>query len=105
MRLLALCTVSLLMFASSAAHAVDLPDCSFNGIRLNGTVQIVETFADITVRVVDVFGDLYVKFVDALPVRCGEWQIVESLPDFTIKYVDSFADIDIRVVDVFPGVQ
>jgi hypothetical protein len=67
--------------------------CFFQGIKLNGKIQFVESFPDITVQVVESFPDLKVKIVDSFPNDCGEWQIVDSFPDIKVKIVESFADI------------
>jgi hypothetical protein len=78
-------------------------DCTFNGIKLNGKVKVVDAFPDIEVKVVSAFPDIKVKQVDAFPDSCGEWQFVDAFPDFTIKYVDAFPDINVQFVDAFPG--
>ena len=82
----------------------DEEECSFNGIKLNGKIQFVESFPDLTVQVVESFPDLKVKIVDSFPDDCGEWQIVDSFPDIKIKIVESFADIKIKFVESFPGI-
>ena len=69
----------------------DEEECSFNGIKLNGKIQFVESFPDLTVQVVESFPDLKVKIVD-------------SFPDIKIKIVESFADIKIKFVESFPGI-
>jgi len=79
------------------------PDCSFNGKKLYGKVQVVTSFPDIKVQVVDAFPDIKVKMVDAFPDACGKWQIVDAFPDFKIQFVTSFPDIKIKYVDAFPG--
>ena len=71
--------VLLLLFASSiiaqSDDGFDEEECSFNGIKLNGKIQFVESFPDLTVQVVESFPDLKVKIVDSFPDDCGEWQI------------------------------
>ena len=79
-------------------------ECSFNGIRLSGKIQFVESFPDLTVQVVHSFPDLEVKIVDSFADDCGEWQIVDSFPDIKVKIVESFADIKIKFVESFPGI-
>jgi hypothetical protein len=78
-------------------------DCTFNGIKLYGKVQVVEAFPDIKVQIVDAFPDLKVKVVDAFPDECGKWQFVDAFPDFKVQFVDAFPDIKIQYVDAFPG--
>jgi hypothetical protein len=100
--LIALCA------APAAADTVRLgskvgEDCSLEGKKLYGRVQVVDAFADFEVRVVDAFPDLRVQTVDAFPDSCGRWKMVDAFPDFTIKYVDAFSDFDIKRVDAFPG--
>ncbi|MEJ2104177.1 MAG: hypothetical protein P8X47_06325 [Ignavibacteriaceae bacterium] len=83
---------------------IDKDECTFNGIKLNGKFQFVESFPDLTVQVVESFPDLKVKIVDSFPNDCGEWQIVDSFPDVKVKIVESFADIKIKFVESFPGI-
>lgn len=71
-------------------------DCTYEGIRLFGRVQVVTGFADIDVQKKDALADLDVRFVNAFPDACGEWQLVDSFPDFTVRFVDSFPDITIK---------
>ncbi|MFA4852071.1 MAG: hypothetical protein WC868_05920 [Bacteroidales bacterium] len=78
-------------------------DCTFNGIKLYGKVQIVDVFPDIKVQIVDVFPDLKVQVVDVFPDECGKWQFVDVFPDFKVQFVDVFPDIKIQYVDAFPG--
>lgn len=85
------------------ANAGDLSSCSFNGIELNGEVEIVDSFPDIKVQIVDSFPDLKVEWVTSFPDDCGQWQQTTSSGDFKIQYVDSFPDIKIEIVDSFPG--
>jgi hypothetical protein len=82
----------------------DEEECSFNGIKLHGKIQFVESFPDITIKVVESFPDLKVKIVDSFPDDCGEWQIVDSFPDIKIKIVESFPDLEIKFVESFPGI-
>ncbi|HBV41616.1 MAG TPA: hypothetical protein DEB43_03090 [Desulfovibrio sp.] len=80
-------------------------DCTYEGIRLFGRVQVVTGFADINVQKKDALADLDVRFVSAFPDACGEWQLVDSFPDFTVRFVDSFPDITIKEVHAFAGVR
>ena len=79
-------------------------DCSLEGKKLYGRVQVVESFADFDVKRVEHFPDLRVQFVESFPDACGRWQLVDSFPDFKIRYVDHFPDLEIEKVDHFPGV-
>lgn len=77
--------------------------CTFKGTKLQGKVQIVQSFPDFKVQVVESFPDLKVKTVTSFPDECGKWQFVESFPDFKIQYVTSFPDFKIKFVESFPG--
>ncbi len=96
-----LCAWAVLARAGSRTVA---PDCTFEGHRLYGKIQIVEAFPDVKVRVVDGFPDLKVKMVEAFPDHCGEWKLVTAFPDTKVKFVDGFPDVKIRMVEAFPGV-
>lgn len=98
--LLVLCGTANLALASG----FDKSTCSFNGIKLYGKVQVVESFPDVKVQVVNSFPDLKVKQKTSFPDNCGEWKIVNSNADFKIKFVESFPDVKIKFVDSFPGV-
>jgi len=87
----------------SDAEASVSSSCTFNGIALHGSVQEVESFADIKVARTSSFADLNVEFVSSFASECGQWRMVSSFPDFTITYVSSFADITIKEVTSFPG--
>ncbi len=78
-------------------------DCSFEGIKLYGKVEIVTSFPDIKIQYVDAFPDIRVQFVTAFPDECGKWQKVTSFPDFKVQIVDAFPDIKVKIVDAFPG--
>ena len=80
-----------------------LANCMFNGKRLFGRVQLVNSFADLTAQVVTSFSDLRVQEVSSFPNSCGQWQLVNSFPDITIQIVNSFPDITIQIVNSFPG--
>jgi len=101
--ILSLTILNSIAFAQSEDQ-MNEEECSFNGIKLNGKIQFVESFADLTVQVVESFPDLEVKIVDSFPDDCGEWQIVDSFPDVKVKIVESFADIKIKFVESFPGI-
>ena len=87
------------------AYILSTGDCSYNGIKLYGKVQIVESFPDIKVQMVNSFPDIKVKWVDAFPNDCGEWKLVSSFPDFKIQLVDAFPDLKMQEVDAFPGMN
>jgi hypothetical protein len=95
--------ISFTSFAQSE-DGFDEQECSFNGIKLYGKIQFVESFPDVTIKVVESFPDLKVKIVDSFPDDCGEWQIVDSFPDLKVKIVESFPDIEIKFVESFPGI-
>lgn len=78
-------------------------DCTHEGIKLYGKVQVVNSFPDLKVQVVNSFPDLKVQVVNSFPDSCGEWQMVNSFPDFKIQFVNSFPDIKIQYVNSFPG--
>lgn len=80
-------------------------DCSFNGKKLYGKVQVVDSFPDIKVQIVTSFPDVKVQQVTSFPDSCGKWQFVTSFPDIKIQYVTSFPDIKIQMVTSFPGVN
>ena len=101
------CLVACLMALSfnALAGTSNVDNCSFNGIKLYGKVQIVNSFPDIKVKVVNSFPDLKVQKVNSFADSCGKWQIVDSFPDFKVKFVESFPDIEIKYVNSFPGEQ
>jgi hypothetical protein len=78
-------------------------DCTYNGMKLYGKIQFVDSFPDIKVKAVTAFPDLKVTMVDSFPNKCGEWQSVDSFPDLKVKMVDSFPDLTIQFVSSFPG--
>jgi hypothetical protein len=88
---------------TSLKSKANISDCTFNGIKLYGKVQVVNAFPDIKVQIVNAFPDLKVQVVDAFPDACGKWQMVDAFPDFKIQFVDAFPDIKIQYVDAFPG--
>lgn len=85
-------------------ESINPENCSFQGIKLYGNVQIVEHFPDIQVQVVESFPNLNVKWVKSFPDACGKWKQVEHFPDFKIQYVTSFPDVKIKTVESFPGI-
>lgn len=78
-------------------------DCTYNGIKLAGKVQVVEHFPDFKIQKTSSFPDLKVKIVNHFPNNCGEWQYVEHFPDFKVQFVDYFPDFKIQEVTSFPG--
>ena len=97
--LLLLCVFSM-AFAQERRQIIN---CTFNGVRLYGRVQVVTHNADFRVRVVNSMPDLRVKRVNSLPNRCGMWQFVDSNPDFTIQFVENAPDFTIEFVESQPG--
>lgn len=77
--------------------------CAFNGIPLQGSVEIVDVGADIDVTVVDFGADLNVQEVDFGASSCGMWQFVDFGGDFSVTFVDFGGDLDIRFVDFGAG--
>jgi hypothetical protein len=75
-------------------------DCTLNGKKLYGRVQVVTAFADFEVREGS-FPDLNVRKT-SLPTACGEWEFVNALGDFTIQWVTAFEDFTIAYSS-FPG--
>lgn len=90
--------------SSSTSDSGD-DNCVWNGIRLHGKVQFVDSFPDIKIKYVSSFGDIDVQFVSSFPDDCGQWQEVSSFPDFTVQVVDSFPDLEVRKVSSFPGMN
>lgn len=58
-------------YAVNAQSKVDA-NCTYNGIKLHGKVQIVEDFADITVKSIENFADLDVQQVPESLDACGK---------------------------------
>ena len=112
LRIVAICFILWLpqLTSSTGKHfgpetAVQLSDCRWQEIVLNGKVQFVESFPDIKIQFVESFPDIRVKYVDAFPDQCGEWKIVDAFPDFKVQVVDAFPDIKVKVVNAFPGME
>ena len=102
--LLGIATVLILVSAPTQAETGKVDSsCTYNGVSLQGKVQVVDSFPDIKVKVVSSFPDLKVEDVSSFPDSCGKWQFVDSFPDFKIQYVDAFPDIEIEFVNSFPG--
>ena len=80
-------------------------NCEWNGIKLYGKVQFVESFPDIKIQFVESFPDIKVQFVNSFPDDCGEWQEVSSFPDFKVQIVESFPDLKVQKVESFPGME
>ena len=78
--------------------------CTLDGVKLNGRVKIVDSFATFKVKKVKAFADLKVKFVDSFANKCGRWQIVDTFEDFSVEFVDAFEDFSI-IESEFPGVR
>ena len=96
--------LTLLFFLSSTALASGIgSDCTLNGKKLYGKVEVVSSFPDFKVEVVQSFPDLKVEKKNSFADDCGEWEFVESFPDFTIEYVTSFPDFKVEFVNSFPG--
>jgi hypothetical protein len=96
--------LSTTLFSQSDKNDLNKDNCTLKGFPLNGKIQFVDSFPDITVQVVESFPDLKVEIVNSFPDDCGEWQIVDSFPDVKVKIVESFADIKIKFVESFPGI-
>lgn len=107
---LTLLTLFTLLIIPIAAHIPNAlaggavgSDCSFNGHKLYGKMQVVTSFPDVKVQVVTSFPDVKVQNVTSFPDSCGEWQMVSSFPDTKIQFVTSFPDVKIQYVTSFPG--
>ncbi len=102
------CFLVLIFFTSliypQSENQINEDNCTFNGYKLYGKIQFVDSFPDIKIQIVDSFADLKVKIVESFPDKCGEWQIVDSFPDLKVQIVDSFADLKIKFVESFPGI-
>jgi len=78
-------------------------NCTYNGYKLYGRVQIVDSFPDLKVQIVASFPDLKVRIVDYQSTSCGEWKMVNEFPDLKVQFVNSFPGIKIQYVQSFPG--
>ncbi len=101
----ALLLLPLLLFVDSASATGKkvATDCTYNGKKLWGKVQFVDSFPDFKVKAVDNFPDLKVKMVNSFPDKCGLWQSVDSFPELKIQLVDNFPDFTVKFVTSFPG--
>ena len=90
MKIIILLTAFLISSTTFASGNIDKASCSYNGHKLYGKIQVVESFPDIKVQTVQAFPDVKVKTVDNFPNICGEWQMVNSFPDTKIQFVNSF---------------
>ncbi len=91
--------------AAFIQHVIETGNCEWNGIKLYGKVQFVESFPDIKIKYVESFPDIKVKFVESFPDDCGKWKVVSSFPDFKVQVVNSFPDLKVKVVESFPGMN
>jgi len=94
--------VSFLTVSTVQANPISA-DCTLNGKRLAGKVQIVKNFPDFKVKIVDTFQDLKVKKMRNFARKCGEWQFVSNFPDIKIQFVKHFPDFTVKYVDYHPG--
>jgi hypothetical protein len=101
------CALSVALVAGYAASAwassFDKGGCSFNGHKLYGKIQVVNSFPDVKVQVVTSFPDVKVQKVSSFPDSCGKWQMTDSFPDTKVQFVTSFPDVKIQYVTSFPG--
>jgi hypothetical protein len=89
--------------SAEAGGNLNKGNCTFNGKKLYGKIQIVTSFPDVKVQEVTSFPDLKVQKVTSFPDKCGQWQIVTSFPDTKVQFVTSFPDVKIQYVSSFPG--
>jgi uncharacterized protein YlzI (FlbEa/FlbD family) len=103
---LALPLAAAVLVAGSALADVKFSksDCSFNGKRMYGKIQVVTAFPDVKVEVVSAFPDVKVQKVDVFADKCGKWQMVNAFPDTKVQFVTAFPDVTIQYVTAFPGV-
>lgn len=90
---------------ASAGGSLNKGSCTFNGKKLYGKIQIVNSFPDVKVQEVSSFPDVKVQKVSSFPDSCGKWQIVTSFPDTKVQFVNSFPDVKIKYVTSFPGIN
>ncbi len=93
-----------LSLSAYAKGGVNKGDCTFNGKKLYGKIQVVTAFPDVKVQVVTAFPDVKVQKVTAFPDKCGKWQMVTAFPDTKVQFVTAFPDVKIQYVDAFPGI-
>ncbi len=99
--LAALCMA--MAFDVAAGGRLDKASCTFNGKKMYGKIQVVDSFPDVKIQEVASFPDIKVQKVSAFPDSCGKWQIVTSFPDTKVQFVSSFPDVKIQYVTSFPG--
>jgi hypothetical protein len=90
--------------AGAADGGFNKANCTFNGKKLYGKIQVVTTFPDVKVQVVTAFPDLKVQRVHAFPDTCGKWEMVDVFADTKVQFVDVFPDVKIEYVHAFPGI-
>lgn len=78
-------------------------NCTVNGKKMYGKIQVVTAFPDVKVQVVTAFPDVKVQKVTAFPDKCGKWQFVTAFPDTKVQFVTAFPDVKIQYVTAFPG--
>lgn len=96
------CKIALMLVAGVSVSQID-EKCTFNGHRLYGRIEVVDSFPDVTVREVGYFPHLRVEKVLSFPTKCGQWKIVNSHPDTKVKFVNAFEDVKVLFVNSFPG--
>jgi hypothetical protein len=87
-----------------AAGKFDKSNCTFNGKKLYGRVQVVDAFPDIKVQVVTTSPDLKVQKIDRDPLECGQWWMVTTAPVLKVQFVTVAPDLKIQYVTAFPGI-
>jgi hypothetical protein len=80
-------------------------DCSVNGKKLFGYIQIVDTGEDITVQNVTTGEDLKVEVVRTGPSNCGQWLFINTGANLKIKFVTTGADLHIQFVTTGAGLN
>lgn len=80
-------------------------DCSFKGKKLYGTIQFVNSNADIKIQYVDNFADIDVQMVSSNANACGKWQEVSSGATLKVQVVNSFPDLKVKLVNSNPGMK
>ncbi|HEY1086750.1 MAG TPA: hypothetical protein VGE37_03615 [Archangium sp.] len=100
-----LAVVAGLSLNAVAGGSFSKSNCTFNGKKLYGKIQVVTAFPDVKVQVVNAFPDVKVEKVNAFPDKCGKWQMVTAFPDTKVQFVTAFPDVKIKYVTAFPGVD
>ena len=106
--------LTLILFAcligsfASAEVTIDKENCTITKdgktFKLQGRVQIVDNYPDITVRLVDGYADIEAKIVENYP-SCCEFCIVENYPDVRVKIVNNYPDIEVKIVENYPSIR